>query len=37
VERAGVSDISTWLTAIIGSIILLLVHRMVVRRRSAFG
>ena len=32
-------DISTWLTAIIGSIILLLIYRMVVGRRSssAFG
>ena len=30
-------DISTWLTAIIGSIILLLIYRMVVSRRSAFG
>jgi len=33
-------DISTWLTAIIGAIILLLVYRMVVGRRSrssAFG
>ena len=32
-------DISTWLTAIVGSIILLLIYRMVVGRRSssAFG
>ena len=30
-------DISTWLTAIIGSIVLLLIYRMVVGRRSAFG
>jgi uncharacterized membrane protein YeaQ/YmgE (transglycosylase-associated protein family) len=30
-------DISTWLTAIIGSIILLLIYRMVAGRRSAFG
>jgi uncharacterized membrane protein YeaQ/YmgE (transglycosylase-associated protein family) len=32
-------DISTWLTAIIGAIILLLIYRMVVGRRSssAFG
>ena len=30
-------DISTWLTAIIGAIILLLVYRMVVGRRSAYG
>jgi uncharacterized membrane protein YeaQ/YmgE (transglycosylase-associated protein family) len=32
-------DISTWLTAIIGAIILLLVYRMVVgrNRRSAYG
>ena len=32
-------DISTWLTAIIGSIILLLIYRLVVGRRSssAFG
>ena len=31
-------DISTWLTAIIGAIILLLIYRMVVSRRStAFG
>jgi uncharacterized membrane protein YeaQ/YmgE (transglycosylase-associated protein family) len=28
-------DISTWLTAIIGSIILLLIYRMVVSRRSS--
>jgi uncharacterized membrane protein YeaQ/YmgE (transglycosylase-associated protein family) len=28
-------DISTWLTAIIGSIILLLIYRMVVGRRSS--
>jgi uncharacterized membrane protein YeaQ/YmgE (transglycosylase-associated protein family) len=33
-------DISTWLTAIIGSIILLLIYRLIVggrARRSAFG
>jgi uncharacterized membrane protein YeaQ/YmgE (transglycosylase-associated protein family) len=32
-------DISTWLTAIIGAIILLLIYRMVVgrNRRSAYG
>jgi uncharacterized membrane protein YeaQ/YmgE (transglycosylase-associated protein family) len=32
-------DISTWLTAIVGSIILLLIYRLVVGRRSssAFG
>lgn len=32
-------DISTWLTAIIGSIVLLLIYRLVVGRRSssAFG
>jgi uncharacterized membrane protein YeaQ/YmgE (transglycosylase-associated protein family) len=32
-------DISTWLTAIIGAIVLLLIYRMVVGRRSssAFG
>ena len=28
-------DISTWLTAIVGSIILLLIYRMVVGRRSS--
>ena len=28
-------DVSTWLTAIIGSIVLLLVYRMVVGRRSS--
>ena len=28
-------DISTWLTAIIGSIVLLLIYRMVVGRRSS--
>jgi uncharacterized membrane protein YeaQ/YmgE (transglycosylase-associated protein family) len=28
-------DISTWLTAIVGSIILLLVYRMVVDRRGS--
>jgi uncharacterized membrane protein YeaQ/YmgE (transglycosylase-associated protein family) len=28
-------DVSTWLTAIIGSIILLLIYRMVVSRRSS--
>ena len=28
-------DVSTWLTAIIGSIILLLIYRMVVGRRSS--
>jgi len=31
-------DISTWLTAIVGSIILLLIYRLIVGRRStAFG
>ncbi len=30
-------DLSTWLTAIIGAIVLLLIYRMVVGRRSAFG
>ena len=30
-------DISTWLTAIIGAIVLLLIYRMVVGRRSAYG
>ena len=29
-------DISTWLTAIVGSIVLLLIYRMVVSRRPAF-
>jgi uncharacterized membrane protein YeaQ/YmgE (transglycosylase-associated protein family) len=28
-------DVSTWLTAIIGSIILLLIYRMIVSRRSS--
>jgi uncharacterized membrane protein YeaQ/YmgE (transglycosylase-associated protein family) len=28
-------DISTWLTAIVGSIVLLLIYRMVVSRRSS--
>jgi len=29
-------DISTWLTAIVGSIVLLLIYRVVVSRRPAF-
>jgi uncharacterized membrane protein YeaQ/YmgE (transglycosylase-associated protein family) len=29
-------DISTWLTAIVGSIVLLLIYRMVVSRRPAY-
>jgi hypothetical protein len=28
-------DISTWLTAIVGSIVLLLIYRMVVSRRGS--